>query len=214
MGYDILPRLKLGPLLKKLGIQARYHPELGIHILARLWRQASSIRTLAFYGPGSEDFVGHAHTGYMQGENFPFDQITSLELTCPINHEGLYALMSAMPSLQNATLNYIYHADEEQHKVVAVQELCTLSLGGPSYVLKGQPTSAAFKARLNLGSRSSKSSSCGLNSWFQSPAVGGVSCAIGGASRRIWHLFAIAAAAVRRFAESAEIPNLRFFDKS
>ncbi|PPR04119.1 hypothetical protein CVT26_001348 [Gymnopilus dilepis] len=137
----LVARVKPGLLLEKLEMSGGYESETSSAALANLWHPAPSMRTLAFYAFRADDFVGGANCYFLLSEEFPFQQITSLELTCPISHEGIYDLLPALPSLQSAILNYIHDVNKTVQRAVELQKLQTLSLAGPSYALDGEPPS-------------------------------------------------------------------------
>ncbi|PPQ97329.1 hypothetical protein CVT26_006565 [Gymnopilus dilepis] len=130
-------RLQVEPglLLEKLEIHAGYpvDGEIGRdYDFCKLFCPAPSIGTLALYGSG-DDFVGLDHITWLEDERIPFEQITSLELTCPIGSEALYDLLSLTTSLQSVFLNYVIAVDDTVYGPVELEELHTISLGGPSY---------------------------------------------------------------------------------
>ncbi|PPQ74596.1 hypothetical protein CVT26_007842 [Gymnopilus dilepis] len=99
-----------GLMLQSLCINIPYEDEGIMSVVSKLWSPAPSLQSLILA------HIGHGfplkNIGFLQAHNFPFQQVTDLEVEFDIHLDVICRLVPLMPSLAFVTLNGVLDARE------------------------------------------------------------------------------------------------------
>ncbi|PPR00964.1 hypothetical protein CVT26_015557 [Gymnopilus dilepis] len=94
-----------------------------------VWKPAPLLRALSMDGPA----IAKGDLETLHDASFPFQQLTSLEVKCPIFDDGLILLLSLTPLLVQAKFHSIRRVKDDLDIQIQMLKLRSLTLGEPSY---------------------------------------------------------------------------------